>query len=59
MLDPALLAIAQTIGSLVRAGISLAERLGQRDPFIAALDAGLAAARDRTDRDLEAKHGRG
>lgn len=58
MLDPALLTVAQTIGALIGAGISLAERLGQRDAFIATLDAGLAAARDRTDRDLEAKHDR-
>lgn len=36
--------------------ISLAESLGQRDAVLAALDATLAAARARTDADLERKH---
>lgn len=39
--------------------ISLAEGLGQRDAVLAALDATLAAARSRTDRDLGQKHGGG
>jgi hypothetical protein len=38
--------------------ISLAESLGQRDAVLTALDATLAAARGRTDADLERKHGR-
>lgn len=37
--------------------ISLAEGLGQRDAVLAALDATLVAARSRTDRDLDRKHG--
>ena len=36
--------------------ISLAESLGQRDAVFAALDATLAAARARTDFDLDRKH---
>jgi hypothetical protein len=36
--------------------ISLASALGQRDAVLEALDATLAAARGKTDRDLEAKH---
>lgn len=42
--------------SAIKGIISLAEQLGQRDAVLAALDATLAAARARTDRDLEAKH---
>lgn len=42
----------------IRTIISLAEGLGQRDAVLAALDATLAAARGRTDADLERKHGR-
>jgi len=37
--------------------VSLAESLGQRDAVLAALDATLAAVRQRTDVDLEKKHG--
>lgn len=37
--------------------LSLAEGLGQRDAVLAALDATLAAARQRTDADLAKKHG--
>lgn len=36
--------------------ISLAEGLGQRDAVLSALDGVLAAARARTDADLERKH---
>ena len=36
--------------------ISLAEGLGQRDAVLTALDATLAAARQRTDADLHRKH---
>jgi hypothetical protein len=36
--------------------LSLAQALGQRDAVIEALDAALAAARAKTDRDLDAKH---
>lgn len=39
--------------------ISLAEGLGQRDAVLAALDATLAAVRQRTDADLDRKHNRG
>lgn len=56
MIDPALLQLASTIGSLVTTGISIASKLGQRDGFIAALDGAFAAARARTDADLDAKH---
>jgi hypothetical protein len=42
--------------SAIRGVISLAEQLGQRDAVLAALDATLAAARQRTDADLAAKH---
>ncbi len=42
----------------IRAIISLAEGLGQRDAVLVALDASLAAARARTDADLARKHGR-
>jgi hypothetical protein len=58
MIDPNLSIIVEAIAGLIRAGISLAQRLGQRDSFIAALDGALAMARARTDADLEAKHGR-
>ena len=37
--------------------VSLAESLGQRDAVLAALDATLAAVRQRTDVDLAKKHG--
>ena len=40
----------------VAALISLAERLGHRDAVLAALDATYAAAKQRTDADLAAKH---
>jgi hypothetical protein len=40
----------------IRAIISLAEGLGQRDAVLSALDATLAAARHRTDADLDRKH---
>jgi hypothetical protein len=40
----------------ISAIISLAEKLGQRDAVLAALDATLAAARMRTDVDIAAKH---
>lgn len=40
----------------IQAVISLASALGQRDAVLAALDATLAAARQRTDADLAAKH---
>jgi len=40
----------------IRAIISLAEGLGQRDAVLSALDATLAAARARTDVDLQRKH---
>jgi hypothetical protein len=36
--------------------LSLAEGLGQRDAVLAALDATLAAARARTNADLDRKH---
>lgn len=42
----------------ILAVVSLAESLGQRDAVLSALDATLAAARARTDVDLERKHGR-
>lgn len=42
----------------IRAIISLAEGLGQRDAVLSALDATLAAARQRTDADLARKHGK-
>lgn len=42
----------------INAIISLAEGLGQRDAVLAALDATLAAVRQRTDDDLAKKHGR-
>jgi hypothetical protein len=41
----------------IKAIISLAEGLGQKDAVLAALDASLAAARQRTDADLAKKHG--
>lgn len=40
----------------IRAIISLAEGLGHRDAVLDALDASLAAARQRTDADLRRKH---
>jgi hypothetical protein len=40
----------------IKAIISLATALGQKDAVIAALDAVLAAARAQTDEDLERKH---
>ena len=42
----------------IRAIISLAEGLGQRDAVLSALEATLAAARARTDVDLARKHGK-
>ena len=42
----------------ILAVVSLAESLGQRDAVLSALDATLAAARGRTDADLNRKHGR-
>jgi len=42
----------------ILAVVSLAESLGQRDAVLAALDATLAAARGRTDADLNRKHNR-
>lgn len=40
----------------IKAVLSLAEGLGQRDAVLAALDASLAAARQRTNSDLARKH---
>lgn len=40
----------------IRAIISLADGLGQRDAVLSALDATLASARARTDSDLDRKH---
>ena len=48
--------IVNTAVQAIGAIISLASSLGQRDAVLAALDATLAAARARTDVDLEAKH---
>lgn len=42
--------------SAINGILSLAQALGQRDAVIEALDAVLAAARSKTDRDLDAKH---
>jgi hypothetical protein len=42
----------------ILAVVSLAESLGQRDAVLATLDATLAAARGRTDVDLNRKHNR-
>lgn len=42
----------------ILAVVSLAESLGQRDAVLSALDATLAAARARTDSDLNRKHNR-
>lgn len=55
-LDPALVTIISTAGSLLAAGLSLASKLGQRDAFLDAMDAGFAVMRQRTDADLAAKH---
>lgn len=41
----------------IKAILSLAEGLGQRDAVLAAIDATLSAARSRTDADLARKHG--
>lgn len=49
--------VVQTAVGAIQAVISLASSLGQRDAVLAALDATLAAARARTDADLERKHG--
>lgn len=48
--------VVEAIGKLFTVGLSLAESLGQRDAYIAACDATLAAGRARTDADLAAKH---
>ena len=50
--------IIQAAVAAIHAVLSLAETLGQRDAVLSALDATLAAARARTDADLERKHGR-
>lgn len=50
--------IVQAAITAIQAIISLAEHLGQRDAVLAALDATLAAARARTDADLNRKHHR-
>lgn len=49
--------VVSTAVSVIRGVIGLAEALGQRDAVLAALDATLAAARARTDADLNRKHG--
>lgn len=48
--------VVNTAVSVIRGVISLAEALGQRDAVLAALDATLAAARAKTDADLDRKH---
>lgn len=48
--------IVDVILKLFGVGLSLAERAGQRDAFITALDAGLASARAVNDIDLAEKH---
>ena len=48
--------IVQIAVTGVQAILSLAESLGQRDAVLSALDATLAAARQRTDADLQRKH---
>ena len=50
--------IPRALGALFTFGLDLATKAGQRDTYIAACDASLAAARAQTDRDLAAKHGR-
>ncbi len=48
--------VVNTAVNVIRGVISLAEALGQRDAVLAALDATLAAARAKTDADLDRKH---
>ena len=59
MLDQGLVKLASTIGDLISAGLQLAERLGQRDAFLEALDGVLATGRRATDEALRRKHGGG
>jgi hypothetical protein len=55
-LDPGLVQLISAGAQLLSAGLSLAAKLGQRDAFLDAMDAGLAVMRQRTDVDLARKH---
>ena len=56
MLDPGLVQLINAGAQLFSAGLSLAAKLGQRDAYLDAMDAGIAVMRQRTDADLRAKH---